>query len=292
MTQKAFLLDLGRCIGCQACVVACKVGNELPNDTQYIQIKERTTGSYPQIQTSILNQRCYHCLDAACVAVCPTGALFKEDGLTKVNDDACSACGYCLTACPFSIPKLENGHIHKCDGCADVVKAGGEPWCVKTCPNGALMFGERSEILAESKKRQANLSKRYPNAQIYGETESGGLGLIAVLPDEPEQYELPRSPNIDGITKAWQQFAQPLSLGATGLSLLVTGLAAVIARRRHMGEVAVLEQAEKIADETKTQQDTNTPVEAVHVDPSQEDDDVVTTQSDLNEIDEGNHEDK
>jgi formate dehydrogenase iron-sulfur subunit len=252
MTNNAFLLDLGKCIGCQACVAACKIGNELPQDTQYIHIGEKSSGSYPQVEMRIKNQRCYHCLDAACVAVCPTGALFKENGLTRVNDEICSACGYCLTACPFSIPQLIDGHIHKCDGCADVVKAGGTPWCVKTCPNGALMYGERPEILAEANRRLINLQKRYPNARIYGESESGGLGLIIILPDEPEQYDLPSHPQISGLTGGWQNVAQPASLGLTSLSIIATGLAAIIARRNHMKEVErehIKAQAQAAGDE-------------------------------------------
>lgn len=256
MTSYAFLLDLGKCIGCQACVAACKIGNELPEDTQYIHIDEFTSGRYPQVQSGVINHRCYHCNDAACVAVCPTGALFKEDGMTRVNDDICSACGYCLTACPFKVPQLINGHIHKCDGCADVVKAGGTPWCVKTCPNRALMYGERSEIMAEAKRRLTKLQERYPEARIYGETESGGLGVIMILPNEPEQYELPAQPQVSGFTGAWQKVVQPASLGLTGLSLVVTGLAAIIARRAHLKEEELLAQADApdTSEETQDEQ--------------------------------------
>jgi len=86
--EYAFLLDMSRCIGCEACVVACKTGNELTIGTQYIKLNEKTSGVFPDLTGGFQNQRCYHCLDAACVSVCPTGALFKEDGpvLPKPSD--------------------------------------------------------------------------------------------------------------------------------------------------------------------------------------------------------------
>jgi formate dehydrogenase iron-sulfur subunit len=242
VTTYAFLLDLGRCIGCQACVAACKTGNELANGTQYIRINEQTRGTFPDLLGSFQNQRCYHCADAACVSVCPTGALFKEDGLTRVNADVCSGCEYCVTACPFQIPRMANKRVSKCDGCADVVKAGGRPWCVKTCPSNALMYGERDEIVAEAHRRADALKRRYSNARVYGETEAGGLGVVMVLPDKPENIDLPVNPETKPMTKVWQKAVQPASVGFTGLGVIVTGLAAVIARRNHVKEMDMLHQ--------------------------------------------------
>lgn len=250
MTTNAFLLDLGKCIACQACVAACKTGNELNVGAQFIHIDEVASGSYPNVRSSVKNHRCYHCADAACVAVCPTGALFREGGLTRTNPDICSACGYCLPACPFKVPQLVNNKISKCDGCADVTAAGGTPWCVKTCPSQALEYGPREEILAEAKKRAAVLQKRYPNARVYGETEAGGLGVVMVLPDAPETMELPAEPKVSGVTTSWQKVVQPVSIGFTGLSVLVTGIAAIIARRAHAQEMAAIE-AELAAQETQ-----------------------------------------
>jgi len=238
MTTYAFLLDLGRCLGCQACVAACKTGNELPQDVQYIDISEKTWGTFPKVQSLIKNQRCFHCAEAACVAVCPTGALFKEDGLTRLDRDRCSGCAYCVEACPFGIPQIaEDGRSSKCDGCAEVVKAGGQPWCVKTCPSGALRYGEREAILAEARRRVEALKVRYPQARLYGETEAGGLGLIVVLPDDPETLDLPLDPQLPVVADLWQDVVQPASVGLTGLSIVVAGLAAIIARRNHKQEL-------------------------------------------------------
>ena len=239
----SFLLDLGQCIGCQGCVVACKIGNELPEGTQYIRINEQVSGTFPDLVGGFENHRCYHCTDAACVNVCPTGALFQEDGLTRLNASACSGCQYCVQSCPFSVPKMVDGVATKCDGCRDVVKAGGTPWCVTTCPSDALQFGERAEIAAEAHRRAAILRERLPNAQVYGESQAGGLGVIMVLPDEPEALGLPRDPQIPTITNALQGAVKPVSLGVTAASVIGAGVAAVIARRNHMNEMRALEAA-------------------------------------------------
>lgn len=242
MTTYAFLLDLGRCIGCQACVAACKTGNELPTGVQYIHLIEQTRGTFPNLQGGFKNHRCYHCADAACVSVCPTGALFKQEGLTRLNRDKCSGCTYCVDACPFGVPVMFEDRSSKCDACAEVVAAGGQPWCVKTCPSHALMYGEREAILAEAHTRADALKVRYPAARVYGETEAGGLGVVMVLPDAPEVLDLPVDPAPPIAVNAWQKVVQPISLGVTGFSVLVTGIAAVIARRNHMKELKELHE--------------------------------------------------
>ena len=132
MATKAFLLDIARCIGCQACVVACKTGNELPEGKQYIHITEKTTGTFPDMVSWIDNHRCYHCTNAACVGVCPTGALYKHEGMTRFDYDKCIGCGYCRDACPYGVPVVVNHHSFKCDGCA-----GGDG-----CGRAALVRGD------------------------------------------------------------------------------------------------------------------------------------------------------
>ena len=239
--SKAFLLDLARCIGCQACTAACKTGNELAEGTQFISLIEQTRGTFPDLSGGFQNHRCYHCGDASCVAVCPTGALFKEDGLTRLERDACSGCGYCLEACPFDVPKMVDGRSSKCDGCADTVRAGGEPWCVQTCPSRALEFGEREEIIAEARTRVAAVRTRYPAARVYGETEAGGLGVVMVLPDDPDVLDLPVDPSPTALVNTWTKVVQPTSLVLTAGTAVAAGVIGVIARRNHMQELRELE---------------------------------------------------
>jgi len=243
----AFLLDMTRCIGCEACVLACKAGNELPVNTQYIQLIEHTSGTFPNLVGGFENHRCYHCTEAACVAVCPTGALFKEDGMTRLNPDACSGCGYCVQACPYDVPKMENGRATKCDACASNVSGGGSPWCVTTCPAHALEYGDRDVIMAEAKQRVAALKDRYPKVQVYGETQSGGLGMIVVLPDSPEMFDIPADPvPVPVVVDAWKNVVQPVSMGLTAVAAVGAGVLGIIARRNHLAELAELEEHEKV----------------------------------------------
>ena len=246
MAMYAFLLDLSRCIGCQACVAACKTGNELPTGTQFIHLIEQTRGEFPNLSGGFKNLRCYHCADAACVTVCPTGALFKEAGLTRLERDKCSGCTYCVDACPFGVPTMVDGRSSKCDGCAEVVRAGGEPWCVMTCPSRALMYGEREQILVEAQQRVAGIKTRYPNARVYGETEAGGLGMVMVLPDDPTVLDLPTDPQPPMMVEAWQKVVQPASLGLSALSVVVTGALALIARCNHVSEAQRLHASQDV----------------------------------------------
>ena len=254
MATNAFLLDISRCIGCQACTAACMTGNELPAGMQYIQLIEQTRGVFPNLAGGFKNQRCYHCADAACVAACPTGALYKEDGMTRLNREVCIGCEYCTDVCPFDVPHIVDGRSSKCDACASVTAAGGEPWCVRTCPSDALRYGDRGEILAEAHRRVEAILTRYPNARVYGETEAGGLGVVLVLPDEPEVLDLPANPEAPLLVNTWQKVVQPAALGLTSLSVVVTGVAAVIARRNHMQELKQLHAQEAEAQKQESQE--------------------------------------
>lgn len=245
-TQLAFLLDLARCIGCQGCVAACKTGNELPEKTQYIEIGEITQGTFPEVSSFISNHRCYHCADAACVKVCPVSALTKEQGMTVFDRETCIGCGYCVSECPYSVPKLRQKKSAKCDSCQALRAEGGTPWCVQTCPSNAILFGTREEMLAEGKARVAAILERYPNAQLYGETQAGGLGMLVVLPDDPAIWELPLDPDTD-VEKAEVYSgagrAPVLSAGAGIFGALTLGLAAMIGRRNQLaGERAEVAQ--------------------------------------------------
>ncbi len=248
--EYAFLLDLGRCIGCQACVASCKVGNELGEGQQYIELIEKTTGEFPNLKGGFDNHRCYHCADAACVSVCPTGALFKEDGLTRLERDLCSGCSYCTEACPYDVPVMWEGKSSKCDGCAATVKAGGSPWCVGTCPSSALEYGPREEIQAEAHRRADALRDRYPNAHVYGETQLGGLGMLVVMPDDPEMLDIPIDPKKPFMSDAWQKVVQPAAVGLTIGSVVVAGAVAFISRRNHEQEMVVIE-AEGVIKESQ-----------------------------------------
>jgi formate dehydrogenase iron-sulfur subunit len=237
MTRMAFLLDTDRCVGCEACVVACKAGRELADGQAYSHVRDVVVGAMPDLHGAFVHQRCFHCAEAPCVAVCPTGALSKQDGLTAVDPDRCSGCGYCVDACPFAIPKLVGGRVSKCTGCLDLAQDGRAPWCVETCPSRALEIGPREELLAEARRRAAALRPRHPDAQVYGEDQLGGLGLLVVLTERPAVLGLLEQPRVPPTIALWQETVQPATAGLTGAALALTGLAFIFARRAHRKEL-------------------------------------------------------
>ena len=150
-----------------------------------------------------------HCTEAACIEVCPSGALFhNEYGFVSQDNDKCIGCGYCVEFCPFNVPRLDAsrvtgvGTMEKCTLCTtpglDRLSIGQEPACVKTCPTNALIYGDRDELVAEGRRRVAALQSSNPNAfpeaTLYGERELGGLHVLYVLADSPETYGLPKEP--------------------------------------------------------------------------------------------------
>jgi len=185
---------------------------------------------------------CMHCTDAGCVRVCPNHSLYHhESGFVAYNKDTCTGCGYCIDACPFSVPRstrnLASGiaKMDKCTFCTtaglDRIAEGWEPACVKTCPPKALEYGDRNELVAEGRKRVAALqAKGWGNAYLYGENELDGLHAMYVLDDFPEVYGLPAAPRISAATIAWQDVIQPLGWALGGVTIIGLGLNYLVAR--------------------------------------------------------------
>ena len=160
MQEFAFIFDGTRCTGCKTCMLACKDYYHLTSDVAFRQVYEyELEGAWEQdadgcwtVQggTYYVSTACQHCGDPACMRVCPTGAMHKEDnGAVCVNVDRCIGCGYCHLSCPYNAPKVDRevGHSVKCTGCYERVIAGEPPICVAACPQRALGYGEFSELV-------------------------------------------------------------------------------------------------------------------------------------------------
>ena len=161
----AMVIDLRKCIGCQACTSACKVENRVPAGHYRTWVAEFETGSYPSVRKTFLPQLCNHCAEPACVSVCPTGATFKrDDGIVVVDDTICWGCGYCINACPYDkryfnpITKVAD----KCTLCAHRLDQGLLPACVETCVGGARTAGNMNDPESEVSK----LLRRFPTAVL------------------------------------------------------------------------------------------------------------------------------
>ena len=155
------VLDLRKCIGCQACTSVCKVENNVPDDQYRTFVTETELGEFPDVRKGFLPQLCNHCENPACVPVCPTGATFKrEDGIVVVDNTTCIGCGYCISACPYDKRYLNKRTktADKCNFCAQRVDKGLLPACVETCIGGARVFGDINDKNSDVYKLIHNFS--------------------------------------------------------------------------------------------------------------------------------------
>jgi formate dehydrogenase beta subunit len=248
---KAMLVDFDLCIGCRACQVACKQWNQneaevtenfgsyenpadLSADT-WTKIKFIEEGKDPDVKWMFRRMMCQHCTDAACQKVCPPKAISHQmETAVVIDQDKCTGCKYCISACPFEVPRYDadSNTAKKCTLCIDRIGNGMTPACAKVCAPGAVKFGERADMVKIGKERVAALKKAgNANAMLFGETDLGGLGVMMVLTAKPETYGLPANPRIPVSVGLWQDILKPLTIvaGAGGL------LAALVSRIGSIG---------------------------------------------------------
>ncbi len=249
-----FFTDTSVCIGCKACEVACKEWNGVPEDGlnwtgrshdnsvglgadtwRHVAFIEQTLppGAPTNFQRGedpfrwlMSSDVCKHCTNAACLDVCPTGAIFRtEFGTVVVQADICNGCGYCVPACPYGVldKREEDGRIFKCTLCYDRLQVGQEPACAKACPTDSIQFGELSELHARADARVEELQAAgVASAQLYGRDPDdgvGGDGAFFLLLDEPEVYGLPPDPVVTtrDLPAMWRRVA------VAGAGLLAAG---------------------------------------------------------------------
>jgi formate dehydrogenase iron-sulfur subunit len=209
--SKAMLIDTTKCVGCRGCQVACKSWNELragktafsPTGANPIHLDANnftrvlfSEGTRPdgRVTWNFVKRQCMQCLEPACASACPVSALVKTaGGAVDYRDERCIGCRYCMVACPFQVPKYEWGSavpfVRKCTFCAERQAAGKKPACAATCPTGALLFGEREELLAEAHRRIDAAPDRYV-PEVYGERTAGGTGMLYLTPVSFEQLRI------------------------------------------------------------------------------------------------------
>jgi formate dehydrogenase iron-sulfur subunit len=276
--RKGFFTDTSLCIGCKACEVACKEWNRVPEDGLHmLGSSYDNTGALgantwrhvafieqrkPMRELPVVNGRastvvdrapgahdfrwlmssdvCKHCTHAACLDVCPTGALMRtEFGTVVVQEDICNGCGYCVAACPFGVIERRDGDrsVHnagiaqKCTLCYDRLGAGMLPACAKACPTESIQFGDLDELRVRARERVGTLhADGVTDARLYGadgDDGIGGAGAFFLLLDQPEVYGLPPDPIVTtrDLAGMWRRAA------LAGMALLAGAAAACAGRR-------------------------------------------------------------
>lgn len=245
--EVAKLIDVTTCIGCKACQVSCSEWNDIradvgsnigvydnPTDLDakaWTVMRFSETEENGKLEWLIRKDGCMHCSDPGCLKSCPSpGAIVQfKNGIVDFHQENCIGCGYCVTGCPFNVPRIskDDGKAYKCSLCSDRVAVGQEPSCVKTCPTGAISFGSKEDMKDVAATRIANLKERgYANAGLYDPQGVGGTHVMYVLhhADKPELYSgLPKDPSISPLVGLWKGITKPLAtlaLGAVALGSL------------------------------------------------------------------------
>jgi formate dehydrogenase iron-sulfur subunit len=240
-TPVAKLIDISKCIGCKACQSACMEWNDLRDvvgeaQGYYDNPRDLTDESWTvmrffevepngKLEWLIRKDGCMHCADPGCLKACPSpGAIVQyANGIVDFHQEHCIGCGYCITGCPFNIPRIskKDSKAYKCTLCSDRVSVGLEPACVKTCPTGAIVFGSKEDMIHHAEERIVDLRERgYQNAGLYDPQGVGGTHVMYVLQhaDQPQLYNLPKDPSVSPLVSLWKGIGKPLALLALGLA--------------------------------------------------------------------------
>jgi len=172
MARFGMVIDTRRCVGCMACVVACKTENEVPAGLNRDWITTEVSGRFPTLALEIRSERCNHCDRPPCVACCPTGASHVEEfgEVVLVDPELCIGCKACLASCPYDARFVHpDGYADKCTFCIHRVKDGREPACVAVCPTRCMHFGD----LDDPESEVARLLVSRPHHSILPEAGTG-----------------------------------------------------------------------------------------------------------------------
>ncbi len=186
-TRYGMVIDQERCIGCEACTVACKIENKAGEywirvQTEGSEVKDAPSGRFPELRLCFLPKMCNHCADPPCVDACPAEAIAKrEDGIVVLDQETCDGCQVCLDACPYQAIAFneDSGKAEKCNLCHHRLDQGQEPFCQKCCEGRAMHFGD----LNDPNSTVAQLAGR--DGAFVLKPEAGTHPAVSYLPPKP-----------------------------------------------------------------------------------------------------------
>jgi formate dehydrogenase iron-sulfur subunit len=254
--QYRFHFDMGKCIGCKCCVVACNEQNGNPADINWRRVGEIEGGWYPNTQRLHLSMGCNHCLEPTCLTGCPVDAYSKHPvtGVVLHSADACIGCQYCTWNCSYGVPQYnpERGVVGKCDMCHNRLDEGRDPACVSACPETAIQI----EIvnIADWKLNYAANANAPGLPSADDSISTTRITLPAILPPDTRKVDLgrvrPEHPHwplvfmtvltqlsVGAFSAIWllQLFGKASRLGAAAVVSLVAGCMALGASTMHLG---------------------------------------------------------
>jgi Fe-S-cluster-containing dehydrogenase component len=239
------LYDATRCVGCEACVSACAQAGGLARDAKLDSQREHARDLSDSTRSSIklykaddgssysfVKRQCMHCIDPACAAACMFRALVKdpETGIVSWNPGLCVGCRYCEIACPYHIPRFQwhgiNPRIVKCEFCRERLAQGQDPACTSVCPTHAVVFGKRTDLLAEADLRTAKNPGKYFEHRAFGASEGGGTQVLYLSHAPFEKLGLPKlgSESIPAKYLKWQKRVYAYLVAPTAAYAVLVGL--------------------------------------------------------------------
>jgi Fe-S-cluster-containing dehydrogenase component len=247
------LFDSTLCVGCKACVVACREANDLPPQPKdgMHDVQTELDGETRNViklwkdernpaHFAFMKQQCMHCIDPGCVSVCMLGALKKTAaGPVTYDKDGCIGCRYCQVACPFNVPKFQwssaTPQIVKCDLCRSrIARGASQPACTEVCPRKAVIYGKRSELLQEAHRRIGKDPRSYVD-KVYGEDELGGTSVLYLAAVPFTKLGLPEKGTRSGASIS-ESVQHGVYQGFLTPAILYAGLVAAVMRNRRKGK--------------------------------------------------------
>jgi anaerobic dimethyl sulfoxide reductase subunit B (iron-sulfur subunit) len=173
--QYGFFIDQSRCIGCNACAIACMEWHDIsPGSVKWMRVFQWEKGTFPDVRLHMLPVMCYHCENPVCIKACPNSAIYKDEkyGAVLVDSDKCKGTRKCWLVCPYGAPQFEGDQtgtkMSKCTMCIDRLEQGLKPICVLSCSMRALEFGPLEELIKKygNVRRLEDMPKEVTNPAV------------------------------------------------------------------------------------------------------------------------------